>query len=80
MTDVITDMLGDFSDVINNAFDIVGDSITIIRNGLDAIGTLTSIEQYVAPADRSKTLAVINDEPIKITDGKGNMGYLPSHE
>ena len=44
MTDVITDMLGDFFDVIKPAFDIVGDSITIIRNGLDAIDALTSIE------------------------------------
>ena len=32
----------------------------------------------MAPVDRSKTLAVINDEPIKITDGKGNPGYLSS--
>ena len=78
MTDVITYMLGDFFENIKNAFDRVGSFITTIRNGLDAIGALTSIEQYVAPVDRSKTLAVINDEPIKITDGKGNPGYLSS--
>ena len=80
MTYVIETMLGRFFDDIKNAFDSVAGFITTIRNGLDAIGALTSIEQYVAPADRSKTLAVINDEPIKITDGKGNTGYLSAHE
>ena len=89
---LITSLSGDVSGRFQNAFRSVARWIDDIRDGLDTLGALDFTEGIVGldhfteqsggPSGRSKTVATINEEPqeeyIKITDGKGNTGYLSS--